>query len=88
MFKPGDLAELMSYPISEYGLKGVKHVGDIVTIRSFPYELEGFNVVDIDHEQYDSAETKYLRKIDGDYDGHEKTTWDECVWKPSITVDA
>lgn len=26
------------------------------------------------------------KPIDDDYDGHQVTTWDKCVWQPAVTV--
>lgn len=82
-WKPGDRAIVVGSPMF-----GREIVGEIVHITSRPYLEDNVagKVVDIEPiGKFYRAETKYLKPID-DYDGHQVTTWDGCVWKPSVPV--
>jgi len=82
MWKPGDMAVTVN-------CSNERHNGVILHVTSTEYAApDGDLHVDIEPFEYDgsiyvSAITKYLKKIPGEYDGNETTTWDECPWQPA-----
>ena len=88
MFKPGDLVEVIKPSCS--GL--IACVMRVNVLGRYDECGDFHNGVEIDIPRPDGIffpfcvfKPEDLRKIDP-YDGHKKTTWDECPWKPAVTA--
>ena len=84
-WKAGDRAILVGLGGVEDGRDVSVFNGEEVHITSCPY-LHGFmEVVDIEmiDNYWKRADVTNLRPID-DYDGHEITSWEECIWQPKV----
>lgn len=88
-WKPGDIGIVVdcgSYP---------KQNGNFVTVTSTPYidPTDGVETVTIESVIVDDGRpcgliaTACLRKPYDDYDGHQVTTWDKCIWQPTVTEE-
>lgn len=80
-WKPGDRAVY-------WGRDSFYH-GTIVTVTSMPmifYDGLPYVKTDPDLDTDVGVYCHSLRPIDDDYDGHQVTTWDRCVWQPAVTV--